>query len=340
MMKKKQSHWWCMMWIAVTIPLIGFSLMAFSKPKEALKEVVDNSLRAIEQPLTEVIKPELPQTDSPVDKGKLLKATLENTSVQSVSEVKPGDVVKGNVNDTDGHPLEGANIVEEDEYHRIVAHTVTDKNGNFAFKVVDPKHKIRVSYIGRMSKTLDISSDKIDVVLEPNTMIMEVKVVGKSDSMRVCKLCTDNENSANKNQDPNDSRVFEVVELAPVFPGGQGAIFAYLSQHLKYPSVAREMLVEADIVVRFTVDKTGLVRSPQVINVTSNSTLVTAETMKAAKEGDEKAMEATKNYYDAVEAMKEEAIYVVRNMPRWEPGRQNGKHVDTSYTLPISFKQE
>jgi hypothetical protein len=59
---------------------------------------------------------------------------------------------------------------------------------------------------------------------------------------------------------------------------------------------------------------------------------------KAAKEGDEEAVEISRNYYDAVEALKEEAIYVVRNMPRWEPGRQNGKRVETSYTLPVSFK--
>lgn len=37
-------------------------------------------------------------------------------------------------------------------------------------------------------------------------------------------------------------------------------------------------------------------------------------------------------------ALKEEAIHVVRNMPRWEPGRQNGKRVETTYTLPVSFK--
>ena len=59
---------------------------------------------------------------------------------------------------------------------------------------------------------------------------------------------------------------------------------------------------------------------------------------KAAKEGDEEAEETSKNYFDAIEALKEEAIHVVRNMPRWEPGRQNGKRISTTYTLPIAFK--
>ena len=98
------------------------------------------------------------------------------------------------------------------------------------------------------------------------------------------------------------------------------------------------MQAEAEILVRFTVDKTGLVRSPQVVETNSQSPLITAETAKAAKEGDEEAIEVTKNYYDAVEALKEEAIHVVRNMPRWEPGRQNGKRIETTYTLPVSFK--
>ncbi len=96
--------------------------------------------------------------------------------------------------------------------------------------------------------------------------------------------------------------------------------------------------MEAEVVVRFTVDKTGLVRSPQVVNVNARTPLITAETAKAAKDGNPDAVEASKNYYDAIEALKEEAIHVVRNMPRWEPGRQNGKRIDTTYTLPINFK--
>ena len=90
--------------------------------------------------------------------------------------------------------------------------------------------------------------------------------------------------------------------------------------------------------VRFIVDKTGLVRSPQVVNITSSTPLINDDILKAAKEGNEEAEESVRNCQDAVEALKEEAIHVVRNMPRWEPGRQNGKRVDTSYTLPISFK--
>ena len=301
MMKKKQSHWWSIVWIAVTLPLIGFSLMAFSKPNEAQRNTTNNHVKFIERP---------------------------------TSDIKPGDSITGCVNGQDGKPLPFANLVEEDEYHRVVTHAMTDKNGNYTFKLVNPKHKIRISYVGYVSKTLDINSNRIDVVLEPNMQITDVKVVSRKDSI-------DFDNPRYKEQSyPNETGVFHLVEQAPVFPGGQAALFSYLSMHLKYPSVAREMQVEADIVVRFTVDKTGFVRSPQIVNVTSETPFITTETMKAADKGDEVALETAKNYHDAVEAMKEEAIHVVRNMPRWEPGRQNGKRVETIWTLPISFKQD
>ena len=326
MMKKKQSHWWRIAWIGVTLPLIGFSLMAFSKPKEALKAAVDNSVRVIEQPLVELASA-VPAdvADEPV------KAKAEEPQ-QKASEVKAGSTITGTVKDKEG-PLHYANLVEIDQYGRIVAQASTDKNGHYALKVVDPAHKIRISYVGYKSNTLDISSNKMDATLEPMTGFSNVTVVGRRDSIDLSNARYQDQTNDNK-----DDKVFDLVEQMPSFPGGMGEIMKYLSLKLMYPQVAREMRVEADVVVRFTVDKTGFVRSPQVVEVNAQSPLITAETAKAAKDGDEEAVEASRNYYDAVEALKEEAIHVVRSMPRWEPGRQNGKRIATTYTLPINFK--
>lgn len=257
----------------------------------------------------------------------------EPTIQPTVVEAKD-TVITGSVSNQNGQPLQYANLVELDEVQRIVSHAVTDMNGKFAFKVVNPKHKIRISYVGFKSKTLDISSNnEMSVTLEPNTQFTDVKVVGVTDSI-------DRESPRYKEQASTneDEKVFNMVEQAPVFPGGQMEILNYLNSHLNYPSVAKEMHAEANVVVQFTIDKTGFVRAPQVVNVTSESPLVTDETMKAAKDGDAEAAETSRNYYDAVEAMKEKAIHVVRNMPRWEPGRQNGRRIETTYTLSISFK--
>jgi outer membrane biosynthesis protein TonB len=326
MMKKKQSTWWRMTWIAVTLPLVGIALTAFSKPKEALKEAVDNSVEIMHNAQFTIHTPK--EAELAVEEAPAPAPVKE---VKADNDVKPGDKITGCVRDKNGQPLQYVNLVEIDEYGRFVALTLTDKNGNYALKVVNPKHKIRFSYVGLKSQTLDISSAKCDVVMEEGMKFTSVEVVSRHDSISSSDL-------RYKDQDiTNGDQTFNLVEQNPTYPGGQGEIMKYLSTHLRYPAVASEMQVEGEITVKFIVDKTGFVRSPQVVEVSSKTPLITAEIAKAAKEGDEEAVELSKNYYDAVEALKEEAIHVVRNMPRWEPGRQNGKRVETTFTLPVSF---
>ena len=330
MMKKNQSHWWRIAWIVVTLPLTGVTLMAFSEPKEALKVAVDNSVKAVEQPLAELTAAVL---DAPAaETSEAPKPEKAEEPQQKESKVKAGSTITGTVKDNVG-PLHYANLVEIDQYGRIVAQTTTDKNGKFSLKVVDPGHKIRISYVGYKTQTLDISSNKMDATLEPIMGFSNVTVVGRRDSVDLKSARYQDQTNAG-----GDDKTFDLVEQAPTYPGGQGEIMKYLSTHLRYPAVAREMQAEGEITIKFIVDKTGFVRSPQVVETKTKSPLITAKVAKAAKEGDEEAVEISRNYYDAVEALKEEAIYVVRNMPRWEPGRQNGKRVETSYTLPVSFK--
>ena len=328
MMKKKQSTWWRLTWMAVTFPLVGVALTAFSKPKEALKEVVDSSVRIIEQPIAEALSPDVEEAEA-VE----LSAPAPVKEMEAVNAVKPGDTITGTVKAKNGQPLQNANLVEIDKTGRIVAVAVTDKNGHYTMKVVNPSNKIRCSHVGYNMQSFDISSHKIDMTMEEGTQFTNVKVVGRIDSIDSSSWRYKDRDNSN-----GDDGAFNIMEQDPTFPGGKAEIMKYLSAHLRYPAVAREMQAEAEVLVRFTVDKTGFVRSPIVVETNSQTPLVTAETAKAAKEGDEEAIEVTKNYYDAVEALKEEAIHVVRNMPRWEPGRQNGKRIDTSFTLPVSFK--
>jgi hypothetical protein len=328
MMKKKQSTWWRLTWMAVTFPLVGVALTAFSKPKEALKEVVDSSVRIIEQPIAEALSPDVEEAEA-VE----LSAPAPVKEMEAVNAVKPGDTITGTVKAKNGQPLQNANLVEIDKIGRIVTVAVTDKNGHYTMKVVNPSNKIRCSHVGYNMQSFDISSHKIDVTMEEGTQFTNVKVVGRIDSIDSSSWRYKDRDNSN-----GDDGAFNIMEQDPTFPGGKAEIMKYLSAHLRYPAVAREMQAEAEVLVRFTVDKTGFVRSPIVVETNSQTPLVTAETAKAAKEGDEEAIEVTKNYYDAVEALKEEAIHVVRNMPRWEPGRQNGKRIETSFTLPVSFK--
>ena len=326
MMKKKQSQWWNMTWIVVTIPLVGLVLTAFSKPKEALKEVVDSSVEIIEQPIANALSAEpekvvVPETSNPAP----VKEVKEDV-------IKPGDLIKGTVKDALG-PLLGANIREVDGFGRVVANAVSDLNGNFSFKVKNPHNKIRITYVGQKEQVLDIRSHQIDVLMEEDLKMKSVEVVSHHESI-------DSNDPRYKDQlvANSDGGNFEMIEQMPSFPGGLAEIQKYLTTQLTYPAVAREIQAEAEIVVKFTIDKTGFVRSPKVVSVSSSSPLVSEDMLKTAKDGNADAAEVTRNYGDAIEAMKEEAIHVVRNMPRWEPARQNGKRVETTYTLPVTFK--
>ena len=105
-------------------------------------------------------------------------------SLSVSAQVKAGDVISGQVWD-DFDPLMMCNVVEIDHNKRIVAHGVTDINGNFSFKIVNPKNKIQISYIGCQTVELPITKKSFGkIVLKSNTTLKEVtvKAVRKSQS--------------------------------------------------------------------------------------------------------------------------------------------------------------
>lgn len=103
--------------------------------------------------------------------------------------------------------------------------------------------------------------------------------------------------------------IFKVVEQMPAFEGGNAALFRYLGENLKYPVMARENGVEGTVVVQFVVGEDGSINNPVVVR-------------------------------DIGAGCGEEALRVVRSMPKWQPGRQRGKPVKVQFNLPIRFKLE
>ena len=104
-----------------------------------------------------------------------------------------------------------------------------------------------------------------------------------------------------------DNQVLEVVEQMPTFPGGQKALLQYISENIKYPSIAQENGIQGRVVVRFVVKKDGSVGDVQIL----------------------RGVDAT---------LDKEAIRVVKSIPNFIPGKQNGHAVNVWFTLPVSFK--
>jgi protein TonB len=93
----------------------------------------------------------------------------------------------------------------------------------------------------------------------------------------------------------------------PSFPGGDGALYGFLAQNISYPEIAKRAGVEGQVIVMFTVSKTGQIASPRVVRGIGGG-------------------------------CDEEALRVVMMMPRWNPGKQNGQPVNVQVTVPIRFQ--
>jgi protein TonB len=104
-----------------------------------------------------------------------------------------------------------------------------------------------------------------------------------------------------------ESKVFDVVEQMPSFPGGNGALLEYLASHVKYPVVAPENGVQGRVIVSFVVEKDGSITDVRVVRSVDPS-------------------------------LDREAARVVSSMPRWTPGKQNGSAVRVKYNVPVMFK--
>lgn len=110
-----------------------------------------------------------------------------------------------------------------------------------------------------------------------------------------------------KHEEVSQTKVFDVVEQMPSFPGGNGALMSYLANNIKYPVVAQENGIQGRVVVSFVVERDGSITDVNVIRGVDPS-------------------------------LDREAQRVVRSMPRWNPGKQNGQAVRVKYTVPVSFR--
>lgn len=100
------------------------------------------------------------------DTGKAVAATTSaRQQSKDTDPVKKGDIIKGTVKKSDGTPFSMMNVTERDSLERIVAHAITDQNGEFAFKVVDPAHKLYIEYVGYVTQIFDFDRTTFEITM-------------------------------------------------------------------------------------------------------------------------------------------------------------------------------
>ena len=107
--------------------------------------------------------------------------------------------------------------------------------------------------------------------------------------------------------EPVEEEVLQIAEQMPSFPGGMGECMKWLAENVHYPPIAAETGQEGKVILQFTVNTDGSIVDIQVVRSVSP-------------------------------ALDQEAIRAVKAMPKWIPGRQNGKEVRVKFTLPVNFK--
>ncbi len=106
-----------------------------------------------------------------------------------------------------------------------------------------------------------------------------------------------------------EEKVYQVIEQMPQFPGGEGELLSYINKNIKYPVIAQENGIQGKVILRFVVSKTGMVDKVEVVRSLDP-------------------------------ACDKEAIRVVKTLPKFIPGKQNGVNVAVWYTLPVTYRLE
>ena len=103
-----------------------------------------------------------------------------------------------------------------------------------------------------------------------------------------------------------DDEIFPVVDVEPCFPGGMEAMYKFLAENIKYPQEAKDNNISGKVYVTFVVETDGRITNPRLLR-------------------------------DIGGGCGQEAIRVVKSMPRWNPGKNNGQPARVQFNLPVNF---
>ncbi|MCX6236335.1 MAG: TonB family protein [Bacteroidia bacterium] len=103
-----------------------------------------------------------------------------------------------------------------------------------------------------------------------------------------------------------DDKIYTFPEVKPEFPGGEKAMMKFISRNLRYPNEATSIGLQGTVITSFIVRKDGKIINARIVNGPSFS-------------------------------VNAEALRVINSMPNWTPGKNNGKAVNSLFTVPLRF---
>lgn len=105
----------------------------------------------------------------------------------------------------------------------------------------------------------------------------------------------------------DDNHLFQVVECMPEFPGGMKRCMDFIQKEMRYPEEAKNAGIQGRVILQFIIEKDGTPAQPRIVR-------------------------------SVHPLLDKEALRIIRQMPKWTPGKQDGKPQRVLYTIPISFR--
>ncbi len=148
-------------------------------------------------------------------------------------------------------------------------------------------------------------------------VVTEVKVIDNdaesSNELNTAELFDENRPieevhvEVKEEKEEEEEMIYTFVEEDASFVGGEEALYAYLNKNLQYPELARESNITGTVVIKFVVEKDGSITKASILREIGGG-------------------------------CGKEALRVVKNMPKWKPGKQGGRAVRSEFTLPVQFE--
>ena len=287
----------------------------------ALLPIVGAALALNAETITDYVYAEKPQTPQKkvVKKGKKNAEVKMNNTTVEVKEAKPEATEEKAEAVPAPDPLKDVKIVMgevgDKEPLLVIDGKVAAREQLQALDQETIDHISVLKYSEEKKDLLRVYGDKYNADTSNGIIFIVTKEYAKSDERKkdyVVVVKAKDKEAAHTAigtfmPDAPEEKAFDVVEQMPDFPGGAAELMKFLSTNIKYPASALKDSIQGRVVATFIVEKDGSVSNTKVV----------------------------KHVSDDLDA---EAVRVIELMPKWKPGRQNGKEVRVKYTIPVSFR--
>ena len=213
------------------------------------------------------------------------KARAEREAMTQVSELS-------------NFELDALEIPEENQQQQFEAPPPVELKSTIQFTVPEIKKDEEVPEDREMKTQEEVVQSDVQI------SIADVKGTNEETGVDIATL---QEHKVIVQEEVKEEKVFEIVEQPPSFPGGESAMYEWLSKNINYPVIAQENNIQGRVTCQFVVGRNGEIEDVRVVRGVDPS-------------------------------LDKEAIRVIRAMPKWIPGRQGGNAVKVRYTLPVQFR--